>query len=50
MIFEIGDGEASKIGFFFWKGGSLFSCLIDSVVFRGANVSRDPDKGDLGAD
>ena len=32
------------------KGGGLFGCLIDSVVFREANVSRDPDEGDLGAD
>jgi len=45
MIFEIGDGEADKIGYF-WKGGGLFSCLIDSVVFREANVSRDPDEAE----
>ena len=32
MIFEIGDGEAGKIGYF-WKGGGLFSCLIDGVMF-----------------
>jgi len=49
MIFEIGDREAGKIGYFRKEGG-LFSCLIDSVVFREANVSRDPDEGDLGAD
>ena len=49
MIFEIRDGEAGKMGYF-WRGGGLFSCLIDSVVFRDANVSRDPDEGDLGAD
>jgi len=49
MIFEIADGEAGKIGYF-WKGGNLFSSLIHSVVFREANVFRDPDEGDLGAD
>jgi len=49
MIFEIGDEEARKIGYF-WKGGGLFTWLIDSVVFRAANVSRDPDDGDLKAD
>ena len=49
MIFEIEDGEAGKIGYF-WKGGGLFSCLIDNVVLREVNVSQDPDKGDLGAD
>ena len=43
MIFEIGDGEAGKIGYF-------WGCLINSVVFREANVSRDLDEGDLGAD
>ena len=47
--FEIGDVKAGKIGYL-WKGGGLFSCLIDSVVFREANVPRDPDDGDLGAD
>ena len=49
MIFEIGDREVCKIGYF-WKASGLFSCLIDSVVFREANVSRYPDEGDLGAD
>jgi len=49
MIFEIGDGETGKIGYF-WKEGGLFSCLIDSVVFKEVNVPRDPDEGDLGAD
>jgi len=49
MIFEIGDGEVDKIAYF-WNGGGLFSCLIDSVVFRETNVSWDPDEGDLGAD
>jgi len=49
MIFEIGDGEADKIGYF-WKRGGLITCLIDSVVFRKANVSRDPDESDLEAD
>jgi len=49
MIFEIGDEEAGKIGYF-WKGGGLFSCLIDRVAFRVANVFRDPDEGDLAAD
>ena len=43
MIFEIGDGEAGIIGYF-WKSG-LFSCLIDNVVFREVNVSREPDEG-----
>jgi len=47
MIFEIGDEEVGKIGYF-WKESGQFSCLIDSVVFREANVSRDPDEGDLG--
>jgi len=47
--FEIGDGEAGKFGYF-WKGGGQFSCFINSVVFREANVSRDPDEDDLGAD
>ena len=45
MTFEIGDGEAGKICYI-WKGGDLFSCLIDSVVFREANVSRDPDEAE----
>ena len=50
MIFEIVDEQAGKIDYF-WKGGGLFTCLIiDSVVFREANVSRDPDEGDLRAD
>jgi len=49
MIFEIRDGETGKI-VNFWKGGGQFSCLIDSVVFREVNVSRNPDEGDLGAD
>jgi len=49
MIFEIGDGEAGKIGYF-WEGGGRFGCLIDGVVFREANVSWDPDEGDLGVD
>jgi len=47
MVFEVSDGEAGIIGYF-WKGSGLFSCLIDSVVFREVNVSRDPDKSDLG--
>jgi len=33
MIFEVSDGEAGIIGYF-WKGSGLFSCLIGSVVFR----------------
>jgi len=49
MIFEIEDGEAGKI-VYFWRRGGLFSCFIDSVVFREANVSRNPDEGNLGAD
>ena len=49
LIFEVSDGEAGIIGYF-WKVSGLFSCLIDSVVFRKANISRDPDEGDLGAD
>jgi len=47
MIFEVSDGEAGIIGYF-WKGSDLFSCLIDSVVFREADVARDPDGSDLG--
>jgi len=42
MIFEIGDRELDKIGYF-WNGGGLFSCITDSVVFREANVFQDPD-------
>ena len=48
MIFEVSDGEAGIIGYF-WKGSGLFSCLIDKVVFREAGVTRDPDECDLGA-
>jgi len=47
MIFEVGDGEMGIIGYF-WRGGGLFSCLIDSVVFKEAGVARDPDESDLG--
>jgi len=47
MIFEVSDGEAGIIGYF-WKGSGLFSCLTDSIVFREADVARDPDESDLG--
>jgi len=47
MVFEVSDGEASIIGYF-WQGSGLFSCLIDSAVFREANVAGDPDESDLG--
>ena len=47
MIFKDRDEEASIIGYF-WKGSGLFSCLIDNVVFREADVARDPDESDLG--
>ena len=30
------------------KGSGLFSCLIDSIVFREADVARDPDERNLG--
>ena len=45
--FEVSDGEAGIIGYF-WKGSGLFSFFIDSVVFREADVARDPDESDLG--
>jgi len=41
------DGEAGKIDYF-WKESGLFSCLIDSVMFREADVARDPDESYLG--
>jgi len=47
MIFEVSDGEAGITGYF-WKESGLLSCLIDSVVFREADVARDPDESDLG--
>ena len=47
MIFEISDGEVGIIGYF-WKESGLFSCFIDSVVFREADVARAPDESDLG--
>jgi len=47
MIFEVSDVEAGIIGYF-WKKSGLFSCLIDSVMFREADVTRDPDKSDPG--
>jgi len=47
MIFDISGGEAGIIGYF-WKGSGLFSCLIDNVVFREADVARDPDGSYLG--
>jgi len=47
MISEVSDGEAGIIGYF-WKGNGLFSYLIDSVVFKEADVARDPDESDLG--
>ena len=46
MIFEVRDEEAGLIGYF-WKGSDLFSCLMDSVVFREVDVARDPDESDL---
>ena len=46
MGVEIEDGEAD----YFWKGSGLFSCSIDSVVFGEANVTRDPDQGNLRPD
>ena len=49
MIFEVSDREVGIIGYF-WKRSSLFSCLIDSVVFREVDVARDPDESDLGVD
>jgi len=49
MIFEVRYGEAGIIGYF-WKGSNLFSCVIDSVVFRKADVTRDPDESDLEVD
>ena len=47
VIFEVSDEEAGIIGYF-WKGSGLFGCLIDSVVFREADVARDPDESNLG--
>jgi len=47
VIFEVSDEEAGIIGYF-WKGSGLFSFFIDSVVFREADVARDPDESDLG--
>jgi len=47
VIFEVSDGEAGIIDYF-WKGSGLSSCLIDSVVFREADVARNPDESDLG--
>jgi len=41
MNFEVRDGEAGIIGYI-WKASGLFSCLIDSVVFKEADVARDP--------
>ena len=49
MGIEVGDEEAGIIGYF-WKGSDLFSCFIDSVVFGEANVTRDPDQGNLRPD
>jgi len=46
MIFELSDGEAGIIRYF-WKDSGLFSWLMDSVVFREADVARDPDETDL---
>jgi len=46
MIFEVSDGEEGIIGYF-WSERGLFSCLIDSVVFREVDVARDPDESDL---
>jgi len=47
MIFEVSDGEAGIIGYF-WKENGLLSCLIDRVVFREVDVAPDPDESDLG--
>jgi len=47
MIFKISNEEAGIIGYF-WEGSGLFSCRIDSVVFREADVARDPDESDQG--
>jgi len=49
MIFKVRDGEAGIIGYF-WEGSGLFDCPIVSVVFREADVARDPDESDLGVD
>ena len=49
MIFEVRGGEAGMISYF-WKGSGLFRCLIDSVVFREADVAQDPDESDLRVD
>ena len=47
--FEVRDGKAGIVGYF-WRGSGLFSCPIDNVVFREADVARDPDESDLGVD
>jgi len=47
VIFEVSDGEAGIIGYF-WKGSGLFSCRIDSIMFKEADVARDPGESDLG--
>jgi len=41
------DEEAGIIGYFL-KGSGLFSCLIDSVVFKETDVARDPVESNLG--
>jgi len=49
MIFEVRDGAAGIIDYF-RKGSGLFSCLIDSVVFRETDLARDPDESDMRVD
>jgi len=44
--FEVRDGKAGIVGYF-WRGSGLFSCPIDNVVFREADVARNPDESDL---
>jgi len=46
VIFEVSDGEAGIIGYF-WRESGLFSFLIDNVGFREADVARDPVESDL---
>ena len=45
MIFEVSDGGGGYNRLFL---EGRFSYLIDSVVFREADVARDPDESDLG--